>query len=275
MMAALEFLGCFVGFIFIFLTCCSIKYNNPYKLHMWFGDKGCGKTTNLTRLAFKYMKKGWPVFTNENIPGTFKIDVNDIGQYEFPRKSLLLVDEGGIHYDNRNYKNFTEMQRDYYKLQRHYQNVVYIFSQTWDIDVKLRVLTDEIYMLRGYFNCISWGKRIMVKQEIVEATAESESRIVKNLKVMPIWIPGSRIFVWMPKYYKYFDSFAAPKLIKKTWEMTPFPEGVKLPRSLRRYLVKAGMLEPEQKRLAVSLKWLRRRCSEQDPEQETSDAGQE
>lgn len=219
--------------IILFLGYMSIKYSNPYKLIMIFGRKGCGKTTYLTKLAFKYLKQGRPVYTTEYIPGTFHIDAKDVGRYWFPKEAVLLIDEVGMIYDNRKYKDFADCVRDWYKLQRHYKCTVYLFSQNFDIDLKLRNLTDEMYMLHNYFNCISVGKKIKLRLTIVKPSPEGESRIADELVLMPFFVPGSRIYTWLPKYHKYFDSFACPDLPKKEWKLTPFPGNIEPPKGLK------------------------------------------
>ena len=85
------------------------KYKNPYKLFMVFGKKGSGKSAFLVRQAIKYQKKGYIVYTNmsdcclENIR---IIDPDCLGEFVPCADSCLLLDEVGILYDNRNYKNF-------------------------------------------------------------------------------------------------------------------------------------------------------------------------
>lgn len=212
----------------------SIRFRNNYKLIMVFGRKGCGKTTYLTKLSFKYMSQRRPVYTSEYIPGTFHIEPKDVGRYWFPPESVLLIDEVGMVYDNRKYKDFADEVRDYYKLQRHYKNTVYLFSQNFDIDVKLRNLTDYMVMLHNYFNCISVGKKIILRQTIIRATGMSEAAIKDDLVLMPFFFPGARVVTWIPKYHKYFNSFATPDLRRKDWKITPFPENVRPPRSLRK-----------------------------------------
>lgn len=226
-------LGIVIGLAAVFLGYMSIKYRSDYKLIMVFGRKGCGKTTYLTKLAFKYIRQGRPVYTTEYIPGTYHIEPRDIGRYWFPPDSVLLVDEVGMIYDNRKYKDFADCVRDYYKLQRHYKNTVYLFSQNFDIDVKLRNLTDEMWMLHNYFNCISVGKKIILKLTVIKASGMAEARIADDLVLMPFFLPGSRIFTWIPRYHKYFDSFACPKLPEKEWKLIPFPENVQPPKGLK------------------------------------------
>jgi len=137
-----------------FCVICSIyhlltrRYLNPYKLTMVFGKKGSGKSTLMVRMAYEYLSKGWTVFCTEKLDGCVHIDYNDIGFKQIPPCSLLLVDEVGMIWDNRNYKSFKPEVRDWFKLQRHYKVKVVLFSQTFDIDKKLRDLTDVAELIK-------------------------------------------------------------------------------------------------------------------------------
>lgn len=202
------------------------KYLNPYKLTMIFGKKGCGKTTLLTKLALEYNKKGWPVFSTEKIPGTYLIHPEDVGYVELPENSLLLMDEVGMIYDNRQFKNFKPEVRDWFKLQRHRKVRVYLFSQTFDIDKKLRDLTDEMYLVEKKFRVFSYSKRILKRTVLNKSTAESPSKLDEDLvfdSFLLFWC-GSRRLTFIPFYAKYFDSFCCDQLLLKDFEYTPMPE---------------------------------------------------
>lgn len=211
-----------------------IKYRNPYKLIMVFGKKGAGKTTYLCKLTQQYLKKGRPVYSTEYIPGAYKIDPEDVGVVQFPPESVILMDEVGMIYDNRQYKSFKTSTRDYFKLQRHYKHTVYLFSQTFDIDIKLRTLTDKMYLLVNYFGFFTVGKEIRRKIVVVKPSEQSESRIADELVISPFLLTpfGARIFVFIPHWAKYFDSHAAPELETRHFELVSYPDN--LPKYLKR-----------------------------------------
>lgn len=200
------------GVVFHLLT---KKYINPYKLYMVFGKKGSGKSTLMTRLAVQHIKKGWTVYCTENInvTGVRLFDVAMIGKRSFDSHSLVLIDEVGMIWDNRDFKNFANSVRDWFKLQRHYQCKVYLFSQSFDIDKKLRDLTDGLYLCQTKARVITWAKRIHRSIVLTESEADRESRISENLEFDSIlsWPFGGRILTFIPKYAKYFDSHAVPK----------------------------------------------------------------
>lgn len=199
------------------------KYLNPYKLIFIFGKKGSGKSTLLTKYALDYLKRGWNVYSTESCPGTFKISPEDIGFTYFPEHSVIIVDEVGMIWDNRGFKNFPTEVRDYFKLQRHHKNVVILASQTFDVDKKIRDLADEMYLVTKKFRVFSYAKKILRQTVLVEATGQAPSKIDENLvfdSLLLFWA-GSRKFTYIPKYTKYFDSFGAPELPVKPFERVP------------------------------------------------------
>lgn len=221
----LIFLVVFLYFSVLFLIVYGSRYRNPYRLYMVFGKKGSGKTTLITKLALRHIKKGWKVYSTVPVPGTYLFDANDIGKITFDRDSVLFLDEGGILFDNRNYKNFRTDTRDWFKYQRHYRVKVYIFSQAFDIDVKLRNLTDYMYLTTNFFNVLSIARRVQRSIVIVHPSGEAESRIADDLNFTPwIFAPFGGLYVtWIPKYIKYFDSFAAPELAPGEFQYCDYP----------------------------------------------------
>lgn len=223
----------FFGIIFAFIAVVLVyhqltkQYLNPYKLIMIFGKKGSGKSTLLTKLAIEHQKLGWTVFCTEPITGCYKIDYRDIGYIQFPEDSCILIDEVGMIWDNRNFKSFDSKVRDWFKLQRHYRCKVYLFSQTFDVDKKIRDLVDEMYLVEKKFRVFSYSKRILKKMVLNKSTADSPSRIDENLEfdsILFFWC-GSRKFTFIPKYISYFDSFQCPRLLDKEFDRVP----VKIP----------------------------------------------
>ena len=199
------------------------RYLNPYKLIFVFGKKGSGKSTLLVKYASQYRERGWTVFSTEYIPGTYKIDYEDIGFVQFPPHSCLIVDEVGMIWDNRNFKNFKPEVRDFFKLQRHYKCCCILASQTFDVDKKIRDLADEMFLVSKKFRVFSYAKRILRETVLVEATGESPSKIDENLVFDSLFFfwAGSRKLSFIPKWSKWYDSFAAPELDHKVFEEVP------------------------------------------------------
>lgn len=193
-----------------------IKYSNPYKMYMYFGKKGSGKSTTITKLAMKYKKKGWNVYSTVPVPGCYGFDPSQIGQLMFPPESAIFIDEVGMIFDNRNFKSFREDTRDWFKLQRHYHCCVHMFSQSYDVDKKLRDLTDYCFLVTNWFNVFTVCRKISRRITIVHADSggTGESHLADDMDFTPWFtIPfGGAIFTWIPSWTKYFDSFDAPQL---------------------------------------------------------------
>ncbi|MCM1309225.1 MAG: hypothetical protein NC223_11550 [Butyrivibrio sp.] len=227
------------AFLFVFLT---RKFVNPYKLIMVFGKKGSGKSTYLAKLARTHIKKGWTVYSTEPIAGTYYITPSQIGYFSFvdynykafeadrykgfsrlvrcisnklfPRfpKILLLVDEVGLIWDNREYKKFDPNVKKFFKFQRHHHVKCYLFSQTFDIDKKLRDLTDEMYLVRNVARIFTYGKKIRKFITIKESQTDDSSSLAEGMEFEPfiLFFAGSRTLTFIPRWIKYFNSYVTP-----------------------------------------------------------------
>lgn len=248
---ALLYFMMFVLLLMVIFTLLTQKFVNPYKLIMIFGKKGSGKSTTLTKLALQHIKAGWTVYSTEFIPGTYYINPADIGKvqlvdYNFvpfnpdnykglvrllkilinkiiPHKPkiLLLVDEVGMIWDNRDFKNFRPEVRNFFKLQRHYHVKCYLFSQTFDIDKKLRDLTDSMYLITNVLRVFTYGKKIRKYITIKESLNDNASTLSEGMEFEPFWLfwMGTRTLTYIPKWSKHFDSFVAPELKEVTYKL--------------------------------------------------------
>lgn len=199
-----------VASAFCFLLYCSRKYNNPNKLIFIFGKKGAGKSTYMVSLMLKHLRQGWNVYTNMtdvNIPGVRIMDVKQLITCVPEPHSVLFIDEGGLIWDNRGFKSFDKGYTEFFKLQRKYKCKVYINSQDFDIDKKIRQLTDSMVLMTSIAGCIGVIRPIVRKVALVEASAAGESRIADNLKFAGLF---QWRLLWLPSFFRYFDSYCAP-----------------------------------------------------------------
>ena len=206
----LKFFGvCFLVFVFIAIFCFVTRnYVNPYKLIFVFGKKGSGKSTLLTKLAIKYSRKKWSVWTTENIPGTHNIDDPKlIYRMDFPERSCILIDEVSLIWDNRDFKSMDKKVVEWFRYQRHHKCRVYFFSQTFDIDKKLRDLADDMFLVNKYFRVFVIAKHIIRKPVVVHPGPDSPARIVDGPL---LWFFGGRITAFIPYWSKFFDSHKLP-----------------------------------------------------------------
>lgn len=196
--------------LLLVFTALSKKYNNPYRLYFLFGKKGAGKSLYMVKLMIRYLKKGWTVYSDIdclNLPGVRLISASDLGKFRPVEHSAIFLDEAGILFDNRNFKNFDAGLRDFFKLQRKYRCRVYLNSQSFDIDKKIRDVVDHMALVVNIGNIFSVYRPIKRSITLTEPSAEAESRIADRLSF-------ESIFRWkityLPRFFRYFDSFDAP-----------------------------------------------------------------
>lgn len=195
---------------FVLLFYFSRKYANPYKTTFIFGKKGAGKSLLLVHYILKYQKRGWTIYTDMKdvrIPGVRIIDSRDLTTFRPCEGSAIFLDEVGISMDNRNFKQFPPGLRDFFKYSRKMKCAVFMNSQAFDVDKKVRDTTDRMILQVSIANCIALSRPIRRSITLVEPTAQAESRIADRLSFTSIF---NWKFLWMPKYFKYFNSQEMP-----------------------------------------------------------------
>lgn len=237
---ALVFVLLFIFFIFLVVWVLLRLFRVPYPstFALYFGSPGCGKTTFLTRLAVKKVKK-YHVFTNFDIdyPEIYSFEKSDIGTYAFPDCSLLLFDEGSLNgFDNRDFKtNFKDNNSlEYFKLLRHYRNSIVFGNQGFDeLDKKIRTLTNEFWIVKKFWK-FSYAIRVFKYTDVDPDTKQiiDGYRFPSGLKLL--FFPRYVQIIYRPMWYKYFDSYERPALDeidKKEWIRK---ESEELPAQLQR-----------------------------------------
>lgn len=188
----------------------SRKYNNPHKLIFLFGKKGSGKSTYMVKLMLRDIKRGWTIYTNMedvNIPHVRIFSAADLKSARPSEHSAVYIDEVGLIWDNRGFKDFDKGFTEFFKLQRKYKCKLVINSQAWDVDKKIRDLTDSMALQTNIGNVIGITRPIKRSITLTDPSADHDSRIADRLKFGKIW---EWKFTWLPRYFKYFDSFDAP-----------------------------------------------------------------
>lgn len=211
-MKILLFILYFLIFVLLILLIWSKFYDNPYKCVIFIGRKGSGKTSFSVKIAQKFIKNGWSVFSDSPIFDCYKLDVNWLGRFDFPERSLLIVDEGAIAFDNRKFASFSDEMRNFFTLQRHKKIYCIILSQSFNVDKKIRDLTDSIYVVVNYFNVFSVAKKVH-KGIGLSQDADGCGSIAETYT----WeLPFNWQFIFIPRWIKFFDSFIAPEYSKVT-----------------------------------------------------------
>lgn len=181
-------------------------------LEIYFGLPGSGKTTYLAWYAKKCYKNGFQVYCNvPNIKNTTFIPFDYIGHVDLDN-SVILLDECGLYLDNREYKsNFKDKEvLEFYKYLRHHRCPIRIFSQSVDVDKKVRDLAENYYLVKKsllpYFTSIVPIKKTVGVDENTKQLVDAYS--------MPSFL--GKIFktkrIFQPLVWKYFDSWECKKL---------------------------------------------------------------
>lgn len=171
-----------------------------------FANIGAGKTTLLARYAqreLKKIKKGKSKFlhviSNTPVAGCIYVpDIRKLLQTGAPEKTLFLVDEAGIVYNNRKMK-ITDPEIEYLKLIRHYDSKMICISQSYeDVDITIRRIYTSMFIL----NKLPWVTLIRPIKKYVTIDKETE-QIIDGYKFRTIFSWG---LIFRPKYFKFFDT---------------------------------------------------------------------
>lgn len=184
----------------------------------YFGVPGCGKTTQLTKIAIKELKKRAlgrskykNIYTiNFQCSGCIHITWDDLAKYKI-YDSLILIDEITMDADNRKFKTFTDAHRDFFILHRHLGlDIIYATQNYENVDKKIRDVTSDLwYMSKSVVPLLSnftSSKKIYRKININEHTSE----LVLGYRFCNfIEFIFARNFelTFRPFTYKYFDSY--------------------------------------------------------------------
>lgn len=221
-------------------------------ISLYFGSPGAGKSTTAAWLAYKKFGKR-PVYANFDCAFTYRFDVSQLGLVQFPRGSLILVDEAGICFNNRKFKTMPMHVIEFLKLHRHYGVDIAFFSQSWeDVDITIRRLATHLYYIRKlpFFTMIRHvNSFVFIDKE--KHQIQEGYRFESFLGFLFLSVPIR--FIYRPFYYFMFNSYEAPSLQsfpKVYWNDTKCPSSVFL-----RYVVKTPeRVEKFFKRLWIRLK---------------------
>ena len=189
------------------------KYKIPHIISVYFGVPGSGKTTFAAWLVKRDLRHGGKVWSNVPITGAYKLEPKeDIGK-NMICDGRVIIDEAGIEYNNRDFKEFSKNSLYFYKYHRHYETAVDVFSQSFnDMDKKIRDLAQRLYVVRK--SILPWfvyRRRIRKKVGINELTKE----IIDEYE----FVPWSRRYIFCPPLWKMFNTLSRKQFPDKEWEI--------------------------------------------------------
>lgn len=175
----------------------------PYDtgIYLYFGLPRSGKSTYAAKLAKKALTAGRAVYSNFPIRGTYQITKDDIGRY-LMEDCLIIIDEAGVDFDNRKMK-MTDEQVYFFKNHGHYQADIAFFSQSTDVDIKIRKLAVCHYEIKRFplIRDLSYIKTIGRKIGIDDLTHQE----TEMFYYFHFLAGGIKLF-WRRPYYKLFDT---------------------------------------------------------------------
>lgn len=192
---------------------------NPYKLIMIFGKKGSGKSTLGTKIMYKALISGKKVYSTEKLEFDYKkkhyktevIDPCQIYKYKFEPDSIILMDEINTYtgYDNRQFKAMDPKIIEWFRFQRHYKTTCYLLSQSFDVDRKLRNLTDSMYIVSKFARAMVIARRLVRKPVVVHPSGDAPARLDDDIIEDGLFLApfGGCMLAWIPRWTKLFDSF--------------------------------------------------------------------
>ena len=188
------------------------RFKKKDVVSIYFGVPGTGKTTFAAYLTKRAVHKDIPVYSNVPITGAYKLEAHkDIGRYMI-EDSLILIDEAGLEYCNRNFKDMSNDERYYYKYHRHYKTEVVFFSQSYnDMDITIRRLAQRYYVMSKslfpfFITRREIGRRIGINEQTKEIIDEYYFK------------PFGRYYIFSPVLWKMFNSYSHKPLNFKEWE---------------------------------------------------------
>lgn len=184
----------------------------PQIVSIYFGVPGSGKTTFAAYLARHDLRRGIPVWSNVPITGCYQLDPKtDIGTYMICG-GRVIIDEAGIEYNNRDFKDFSKKSLYFYKYHRHYQLAVDVFSQGFDdMDKKIRTLAQKLYVVKKGF--LPWFiHRRQIKKRV--GINDMSKEIIDEY----YFVPWSTKIIFSPPLWKMFNTISREEYPEKDWK---------------------------------------------------------
>lgn len=179
------------------------------------GAIGAGKSVYAAKIAHMALKKKLNVYSMTSIKGCKQLEKSDFMKYNI-EFGIVLIDESGIHFGNRDWKATPAEVIEFCKTSRHYYVDIYILSQDGDdTDSKLRKLATRILLIKPF---IRFGKKtfVSIAREISKTIDIDKND--KQLKEMYIKSPSFQVNFNF-KYFKLFDSHERKLLPEKKWNI--------------------------------------------------------
>lgn len=145
--------------------------------------------------------------TDESIPYCEHISYQDFGKWNVPDNSLVVLEEAGLGFNNRKWKDFTDDALRMIALIGHKKSDIVWSSQTADVDLALRVRTHNLFLISRSFGNFSYIEPIAYDLDVKDGALGSlYTKSVGFARFKDFVSRRARLFNRKP-YYCLFDSF--------------------------------------------------------------------
>ena len=167
----------------------------------------------------KYQKKKKEVYSNVDIKGNYILEpTKDLGNYEIAN-ALIIIDEAGLEFNNREFKTYPKNCNFFFKYHRHYNCDIIVLSQDLDVDLKIRKLATNYYLLKKSFIPFFISRKTIKKK--IDINDEGEIVDFHYFQFL-----GTKLF-FAPKVWKMFNTLDRPQLTERDfqkWDTIHFKE---------------------------------------------------
>lgn len=182
-----------------------------HKIEIVMGLTGTGKSMYLSYQAQKAIRKGQTVLSNYYIQGTKKVTFDILRNYTL-ENCLILLDEGSLDMNSREYKDFSKNLLKLFALSRHCNCSIIVATQHADsIDISVRRLAHK-YILMEKTKLGLWFVKYKILDKKIYLTSD-EIRDNRGRKVMNygdvkegFFYSSKRNYLNKKKWGKYYDT---------------------------------------------------------------------
>lgn len=210
----IKLLICIILLLFFVIYPLVLYYDkilaNKYYVELNIGNIGTGKTADIIKNSIKSLKSGDfdQVYSTIDCPNAYKFNFEDLSKgFTFKPNSDVYIDEIGILFSNREFKTNSKAIIDWFKLCRHYQCRIHLYSQDADTDKKLRAICSKVYLLSRFG--VWTVKRPIVKKIDIGEDDNGNGRLVESYNKGSIFETKIN---YLPRYINLWDTYERSSL---------------------------------------------------------------
>lgn len=193
------------------------KNNQKYHIETIFAQIGAGKSTDIAKQCLKIYRKNQytHIYANidTNLPFVKRFNDEDLksGKFKFLPDSIIFVDECGVIFNNRSYKDFSMDLNKYIRKSRHWKSSFCFYSQDYLVEKTIRSASMCLYLIKkvGWWSIKRKIKKTLdiTRPDQNGNTEAAECAVHDALEFEPLFKKGALEITFLPFYSDLFDSF--------------------------------------------------------------------